>query len=306
MSYLSWDKDENARPIAIHKDGNRAKVLYTTKNMGERRSVDNVLDYVKEKTLTSIVKKLTPEMIKYVENGLRTNTTPSHPECAIAYESILSLIGDKPNREIKEETGKFTIYPMRNDILYLIGATGSGKSTSVKNYLIEFRKLYPEVKKIFLFTDNHEPDPALEGLPIKKIKLDMKIVEKPIEPHELKNSVCIFDDVDSISDKKIYNAVTTLKGSVCKQGVSKEGITCIITNHSCTEGLSTKHIIDNSKYIVIYPDSGTSGYEYLFKKKLGFSKEQYDKIMSFRDSHSVWIHKRAPCSVISENGVFLL
>ena len=45
-------------------------------------------------------------------------------------------------------------------------------------------------------------DESLDKIKPKRIKLDDSIHLDPIKVNELKESVCIFDDIDVISDKK--------------------------------------------------------------------------------------------------------
>lgn len=303
MSYLSRN---NGTPIAIYRTTHGLRQIIKLDNQVDNtNNITALSDYVNQKELEQMTKHLSSRELIMLERHIIQGNRPLDPRLVDLYDRLKNIIDNKVNKEIVSNEGEYNIYPKRDDILYLIGATGSGKSTSIRKYLLEYMKLYPEVKKIFLFTDIETPDKVFEGLPITKIKLDAQIYQNPIKPEELKNSVVIFDDVDSIQDKKIKNAIVELKGSCMKQGVSKEGITCIVTNHDACEGASTKHAITNARYIFIYPNGGTVGLEYLLKKKIGFSKEEYKKIASLR-SRVVIIHKRAPFYVVHSNGVFLL
>lgn len=299
--YISKTKGD---PIAINKhDGN--SIIYKLSTEKDNMKVDNMYQYVDQEQLRKIAKGLKAYDLSMLEKAVLLNNRPMDERLARVYDEIIRLVGDQKDREIATDYGDFIPYPKRNDILLLLGATGSGKSTSIRLYLIEFKRLYPEVKNIYLFTDNVEEDPVLAGLGIKKIKIDRKLVDNPIKPIELKDSVVIFDDVDSIQDKEILKAITFLKGSCAKQGVSKCGITCIITNHNATENMSTKSAINEAKYIYIYPQGGTTGLNYLLRTKLGLDKEQYMKITQCK-SRVVILHKRFPWYVIHSHGLFLL
>jgi hypothetical protein len=302
MNYLS---KKNGNPIAIYKVDEKRKLIKLSDKKDDDTQVASMYEYIKEKDMTTMLKGLSTKEVIQIERSIQQDTPPTDSRMLEVYDRISKRVNNSKDREMTSMEGDYVPYPKRNDILFLIGATGSGKSTSIKRYLIEFKRIYPEVKKIFLFTDVHQEDPELAGLGIKKIQLDMSIVENPIEPHELANSVCIFDDVDSISDKKILKAIITLKGSVCKQGVSKNGITCVITNHNATEGLSTKNAINECKYLYLYPMGGTTGLNYLLRTKLGLSKEQFMKITQLK-SRVVILHKRCPFYVIHSHGIFLL
>lgn len=302
MFYLSNTTGDN---ICIYKDDGNTKIIKITDKQDNDVKVDNVYDFVKEKDMKRLTKNMNSKDLMLLEKAIRLDIRPLDEYMSQSYDIIKTLMSDKMHKEMTSNRGDYGIYPKRNDIVYLIGSTGSGKSTSIKFYLLEFKKLYPQIKKFYLFTDNIEEDEVLKGLDIKRIKLDDQIHLNPIKPIELKDSVCIFDDIDSIQDKKILNAIIALKNGVCKQGVSKCGITCIMTNHNATDGLSCKSSINEAKFIVLYPQGGSTGLHYLLRTKLGLSKEQYMKITQL-NSRVVILHKRYPFYVIHSHGIFLL
>lgn len=299
--FLSY---KTGKPIAIYKNDDQRKIIRLTEEKEEARKVDNISSMLSDKEMKQITAGLTTRDMINLERAITLENRPVDSILASRYDIIKELINDKRDREISTVEGDYIPYPQRNDIIYLIGATGSGKSTSIRRYLIEFKKAFPEVKKFFLFTDNEVDDPVLDGLGIKKFILNEKIWQNPIKPVELHDSVVIFDDVDSIQDKKIHRAIVDLKASCMKQGVSKNDITCIVTNHDACEGLSTKATITNAKYIYVYSQGGTTGLDYLYKK-LGLTKEQIKKLKSLK-SRTTIIHKRFPFYVIHTHGVFLL
>ena len=91
------------------------------------------------------------------------------------------------------------------EILYMTGASGSGKSTYTRKYLEQWKKKNKD-KEIYMFSSLPE-DESLDDVKPQRIKLDSSIYEEPIEVEEFKDSVVIFDDKDVISDKKIRDAV---------------------------------------------------------------------------------------------------
>jgi len=91
------------------------------------------------------------------------------------------------------------------EILYITGPSGSGKSTYTRKYLEQYVKKFKN-RPIYLFS-SLPSDESLDKIKPKRIKLDDSLHTDPIKVHEFKESVCIFDDIDAISDKKTREAV---------------------------------------------------------------------------------------------------
>ena len=91
------------------------------------------------------------------------------------------------------------------EILYITGPSGSGKSTYTRKYLEQYKKKYKN-RPIYLFSSLSSDD-SLDKIGPKRIKLSEGIHMDPIEVEELRESICIFDDIGVISDKKIREAV---------------------------------------------------------------------------------------------------
>ena len=63
-------------------------------------------------------------------------------------------------------------------------------------------------KEIYMFSSLKE-DPSLDSVKPKRFTIDETLWKDPIEAEELKDSVCIFDDIDVISDRKIKRQFIT-------------------------------------------------------------------------------------------------
>ncbi|MFM7990125.1 MAG: hypothetical protein ACKPKO_63500, partial [Candidatus Fonsibacter sp.] len=73
----------------------------------------------------------------------------------------------------------------------------------------------------------------------KRIKLDDSLHTDPIKVQEFRESVCIFDDIDVISDKKIREVVYNTLNQILEIGRHFK-IHCIVTNHLPTNGKDTR------------------------------------------------------------------
>ncbi|MFM7826744.1 MAG: AAA family ATPase, partial [Acidimicrobiaceae bacterium] len=91
------------------------------------------------------------------------------------------------------------------EILYITGPSGSGKSTYTRKYLEQYVKQF-KGRPIYLFS-SLQSDESLDKIKPKRIKLDDSLHTDPIKVQEFRESVCIFYNIDVISDKKIREAV---------------------------------------------------------------------------------------------------
>lgn len=201
------------------------------------------------------------------------------------------------------DEGEMIVLPTqkRADRIFLSGTTGAGKSTSIAKYLNEYKKIRPS-QKIILFSDAPQ-DTILDAYEPIRIKLNKALVENPIHTSELANTLCIFDDIDSISDKSIKKAVLTLYDSILKKGSSKDNIQLIVTSHQMNDYGATRNILLNSNYIVFYPRAPMGVAMGL--AKYGLSKPQISFLLSL-PSRAVWLHTNYPFIVTTDKSVILL
>ena len=191
----------------------------------------------------------------------------------------------------------------RRNRLFVIGSSGVGKSTFVAQYVKDFMEKNKGFK-LFVFSDvDPSSDAVLSKLNPIRVLLDQSLVVKPIEPFELANSVCIFDDVDSIQDKHIKLAVEKLSDSIMMQGSTKCNIELIVTRHIANDYKSSKSSLTNCNWFVYFPSS-KMGLEYAFKK-YGFDKPIIKKLMAI-PSRWVALHTQHPYVAVYQSGCSLL
>ncbi len=202
---------------------------------------------------------------------------------------------------------RFSILPniYGGDKIFLAGPSGSGKSSIIASYLTDFKKLFPD-KKIYLFSDVDE-DPILDDVGgINRIPLDTKFVEEPIHPEELKNSCCVFDDIDSCQVPAILKAVMTLRDAILRRGRHELIEHVIITSHLLTDYKSTRCVLSEASQIVVFPSSGsTNSLNYLLKNYVGIPVKQIPVIKGL-PSRWVSLRIRFPQLIITENQCMLL
>jgi hypothetical protein len=220
--------------------------------------------------------------------------------------------GDEDKKERKEfiihDGGKLQPLPnfTKTERLYIAGPTESGKSFYIKNFLLQYRKVYPH-RDIHIFS-NVESDKEIDVIPrIKKYKLDLQLNSQNgfIKSEKLANSMVVFDDIDRIQNKNISTIIKNLRDDLLTKG-RHDDISVIVTNHLLTDYKDTRIILNESNSFTFYPKSGSVyGLNYILKTYLGLSKEQIKKVMNL-NSRWVTIYKLYPNYVLYERGAFIL
>ncbi len=203
--------------------------------------------------------------------------------------------------------GKFQQIPDPNterQILYITGPSGSGKSTYTANYTKLYKKIFKK-NPIYIFSALKD-DETLDILEPKRFKINKEsLLDDPINTEDLKNSLVIFDDIDSISDKNLKNAVYAILDSILTTG-RHFNISCIITNHLPTGGHLTRQILNECHSICYFPHSGNNGK----LKKFLIDQVGLDKtdIIRNKKSKSRWatIFKNYPMVCMTEKQINLL
>lgn len=214
---------------------------------------------------------------------------------------------NKPFTHFVASEGKFQQVPDPNterQILYITGASGSGKSTYCVSFLKEYKKKFKD-HPIYVFSSLDSDETLDQISDLKRIIIDKTLATDPIAVDSLKNSVCVFDDVDVIGDKATRAAVYTLLNQCLEVG-RHHNIYLLITNHLATNGKDTRRILNEAHTITYFPHSGSShGARYLLEKYCGLDKKE---IMKQKKMKSRWvtIFKHYPTIVLSERNVYML
>ena len=152
--------------------------------------------------------------MKILESCIKENK-----QCPAHLKECYKLLIDERNRVRNNKVvidGQFQCFPdldidldkpfVKSNHMYVAGATGSGKSYWIADYLKLVNK-YQKDREIFIFSDVDYDEAFAPLKNITRITLDASLITEPISPEELENSVCIFDDIDSIQNKALKKTV---------------------------------------------------------------------------------------------------
>lgn len=213
--------------------------------------------------------------------------------------------GTEPSKDLKlKDAGHFEQLPSYSDrVLFIAGPSGSGKSTYAGEYIDKYLKIYPKAK-FYVFSQLSD-DPAFDYLRPHRIKLDESLIADPIEVDDIEeDSIVLFDDIDSISDKKIQLVINKLKEQILNLGRHRN-IRIICTNHllNPNERCASRTLLNEANTITFFPQSG-SAYQitYCLKRYLGFSNKMITQILAL-PSRWVTVFKTYPQIILSDKRV---
>jgi|WetSurMetagenome_2_1015567.scaffolds.fasta_scaffold00833_18 hypothetical protein len=221
---------------------------------------------------------------------------------------VIFLDTDKKGaREIKiKDKGVIKQIPKVNtrEFVYIAGPSGSGKTTKVAEYVSTYKQLFPE-NDIFLFSRLSE-DEAIDHLDIIRIPITTKL-DRVNVVNDIKDALVIFDDIDTIPDKKLRSKVYEIQNDILEIG-RHNNIHIIVTSHliNGNDRKNTRTILNEAHTITIFPKAGGSyGIEYVLKNYIGLSMKQISKLLKL-PSRSVTISKTFPQYVFYDKGIYLL
>lgn len=214
-------------------------------------------------------------------------------------------IKNKKNKEIIIYDGEIQVLPKygERECIYVAGPSGSGKSTYIANYASEYKRLYPK-NKVFIFS-RVANDECIDRLNPTRIILNDELIEDPISPDELSNSLVIFDDTDTIPNKKLKDAITSLKNDLLETG-RHEDIYVAITSHLISNYRETRTVLNEAHSITVFPQGGsTYSIKYVLKNYGGMDKNDIQKAITL-PSRWITLKKTFPQAIIYSKGIYLL
>jgi chromosomal replication initiation ATPase DnaA len=146
---------------------------------------------------------------------------------------------------------------------YIVGASGSGKSYFIREWCKEYHKKFKK-NPIYLFSALSEDD-TLDTIKPQRIMLDDAFINDPVDLGMYENSLLIFDDCDSIANKKIKDKVYIYLNAALNLG-RHFNISIWCVNHTPTgKRAESKTILNESHLVVFFPANFNRQLAYLLE-----------------------------------------
>ena len=214
--------------------------------------------------------------------------------------------GDLTFPAIKLSVGTFQPVPNSNierTVNYIVGASGSGKSWYIKQWVKEYKKKYKKAE-VYLFSALSE-DPTLDEIKPKRITLDDDFIKEPIDLEMFKGSLIIFDDTDSIANKKLKEKVYLYLTQMLNLGRHFD-ISLFVVNHTPTgTRAESKTILNECHTITFFPAGWNRALAYLLQNYANVDTKAMKKIKQM-DSRWITIYRHYPQVLISEKEIMML
>jgi len=237
----------------------------------------------------------------YFEGDKKKNRIISverNPENIDHYFTEISLT--KPKEHIQDIPNKKT----ERQILYVTGASGSGKSYYTMKYCLEYKKMFPK-NSIYLFSSIDEDSSIDKVKGMKRVRLSNDLLTADLSIKDFEDSMVIFDDTDVIRNKAMRLKVNSILNMILETG-RHTNTSCILTYHMATNGLETKRILNEAHSVTFFPHSlGGRSLKYLLENYFGLDKDQIKKMKKL-PSRWVTIKKTFPMVCLSEKDAFVL
>lgn len=187
----------------------------------------------------------------------------------------------------------------------IFGQAGSGKSWWCCEYIKEYIKAYPK-RPVYLFTTITSDVGCLKDIKkIKIVELNNGFADDNIPMEDLKQSLCLFDDIDNIRDKNLKKKLFQTLNDTLQVGRKFE-IDVLITFHVATAGNDTKIILNECNSVTFnYKTFGNRALKYLLDAYLGLDKKQIERIKKL-EGRMITVCKTYPKLVLSEKELYVL
>jgi len=212
--------------------------------------------------------------------------------------------------DLKLLKGNFQPLPSKEDgiveKLYVSGVSGSGKSTYISKWISQFLKGKRKDTPIYIFSsvDFDKVFDEKFGDNIIRINLDSSIVLSPIQVSELENSLCIFDDIDTVKNPAIRKAVCSLRDECLEIGRHYD-VSLLCTSHLLSNWGATRRLLNEATSVTVFPKGGGGLFHiknYL-KTYAGMNSQQIKRLINLK-SRWVTIYRVYNPYIISQKEIY--
>ena len=231
--------------------------------------------------------------IIYLNSNIPGTETKSKSAAAKEYPS-LKLDDEGVFQQIPNKTKE-------RDVGVVVGSSGSGKSTYIRNYCIEYKKAYKD-REIYVFSNLTE-DKNLDSVRLNRVRIDDSLIEEPLTMEDFRDCLLIFDDTDVIPDKGHKAAVYSLLDQALQTG--RHFNTSVIISQHLPNSKHLRVALTEMYWFCYFPWGATGSTTYVLENYCGVDRRNLAKIKATK-SRWATVFKNFPQCVLTEKNIFLL
>ena len=217
--------------------------------------------------------------------------------------NMIEAIGTPDNESIQHLPFQDLKGGNNRQILYINGASGSGKSYYTAMYIKEYLKMFTK-NNVYIFSSLKE-DKKIDELNktrIKRIKLNEKFVNTPLTIEDFKNSLVVYDDTEMISNEYLAQKLFALKSLIMTTG--RHTNTFYIETCHLPGGHQNKLLLAEAFSVTLFlGNMGAKSAHRFLENAFGFNTKQVRMIRNIK-SRWVTIFRTTPLTVMYEHGMF--
>jgi hypothetical protein len=181
----------------------------------------------------------------------------------------------------------------------ITGMSGSGKSYYTNNYIKQYKLAYKK-NPVYFFSVLGD-DKSIDAKLVTRVRIDEGLITEPLSINDVKNSLCVFDDIEMIKDKKIKDALFDFINEILTTG-RHTNTSCILTIHY-PNSKYIRTLLNECHWFVYFPFGSNRATNYVLENYIGIGSKDIKYIKSLK-SRWATIFKNYPQCVLTEHNLF--
>ena len=242
-----------------------------------------------------------------IENSSRTLKKAYLEIERVMHDKLKKCLEFAPSEDIFLKPVYDTTPNRKNQILTMFGSSGCGKSWKVNDALVRNPAILSNlVPSVFIFSSVDE-DPSYDGLRrlygakfIHKDPRDLTPSDLDVRTYD-KKSVLIFDDINSIGDKRTRQLIINFRNNLLEIARHKS-LVVISTEHLFHNRVHTQKLRNSSAYMCLYPRNSPKALDDVLENVMNLNRYQRVDLIKklIREGRAQFIHVDNPPYIINK------
>lgn len=199
------------------------------------------------------IKTLNPQQIDELSEAIDTQFEPMDDFMKEIYYDSLKEFEKIKHKGIRLSSGKFEplLDHTRYERFYVAGASGSGKTYYSTKLVEQYLKKHKREDNDFVMVSGVAPSEKLEEM-FPNVIDPADVYNEGLPADAIHDSIILFDDVLSIPDRRVKNAVLSSINHLVETNRHSH-TTVIVINHLLSSAHETRKLLNEATTIVFFP-----------------------------------------------------